>query len=228
MLPYIIKLQRLGRVDELIALVAHGFYPSSVYGRFCREISEYEVTSVKIIGKAIDGIFSLVKYAIVLLFLALVALVFLQVFNRFVLRDSLTWSTELANYAMMWITLLGSAVLMRAKGHMAINNVLDALHGVPRVVVCTISVLLQCLFLAAWIYGCVVFLPTVSAQYSPVLRLNMAMVNSVFIIAGILMLLAMFDYWVVKQGQATVYSEEDELIQRMKEETMNAGNRGEE
>ena len=98
---------------------------------------------MKIIGKAIDVIFNIIKYLITLLFIVLVVLVFLQVFNRFVLNTSMTWSTEIANYSMMWIALLGSAMLLRNKGHMAINNIIDALHGVPQKIVTIISVLLQ-------------------------------------------------------------------------------------
>lgn len=174
---------------------------------------------MKIIGKAIDVIFNIIKYLITLLFIVLVVLVFLQVFNRFVLNTSMTWSTEIANYSMMWIALLGSAMLLRNKGHMAINNIIDALHGVPQKIVTIISVLLQFVFVIAWIYGCTAYLPTVAGQYSPALRLNMGMINSVFLITGILMFLSLFDYWVVKKGQETAYSEEDELIRRMQEET---------
>lgn len=174
---------------------------------------------MKIIGKAIDVIFLLIKYLITILFIVLVILVFLQVFNRFVLNTSLTWSTEIANYSMMWIALLGSAMLLRSKGHMAINNIIDALHGVSQKIVISISVLLQFVFVLAWVYGCIVYLPTVAGQYSPALRLNMGMVNSVFLITGVLMFLALFDFWVVKKGQETAYSEEDELIRRMQEET---------
>ncbi len=177
------------------------------------------MSDLKTIEKAIDAIFVIIKWVIAVLFSVLVVLVFLQVFNRFVLRKSLTWSTELANYAMMWIALLGSAILMRSKGHMAINNVLDALHGAPKKAVMAVSVVLQALFLVGWIYGCAVFLPTVTGQFSPVLRLNMAAVNSVFLITGVLMLLAMVDYWVLKGGRSASYSEEDELIRRMKEES---------
>ena len=174
---------------------------------------------MKIIGKAIDVIFDITKWVITLLFSVLVVLVFMQVFNRFVLNASLTWSTEIANYSMMWIALLGSAMLLRNNGHMAINNILDALHGPAKKIITTISIALQAMFLISWIYGCVLFLPTVTGQCSPALHLNMAMVDSVFLITGILMLLAMFDYWIVKKGQEAAYSEEDELIKRMKEET---------
>lgn len=173
---------------------------------------------MNMIGKFIDVVFEILKYVIALLFSVLVILVFLQVFNRFVLQDSLTWSTELANYAMMWITLLGSAVLARNKGHMAINNLLDALNGAAKTALTVVSFLLQMLFLVAWIYGCMVFLPTVAGQKSPVLQLNMAAVNSVFLITGVLMLLAMVDFWVVRRGRLEAYSEEDELIRRMREE----------
>jgi len=173
---------------------------------------------VKIIEKIIDIIFIAVKYAIVVLFSILVVLVFVQVFNRFVLNVSVTWSTEIANYSMMWITLLGAAALLRNKGHMAISNVLDALHGIPQKVVTGISVLFQCLFIIGWIYGCIVFLPTVVGQYSPALHLNMVVVDSVFLLTGILMLLSIFDYWIVKGEHVTIYSEEDKLIQQAKED----------
>ena len=178
---------------------------------------------LKLIEKGIDILFLIVKYMIAVLFTVLVVLVFFQVFNRFIVRKSLTWSTELANFVMMWIALLGSAVLMRNKGHMAINNILDALHGAVKKAITVISVTVQFLFLIGWVYGCMVYLPTLAAQKSPVLQLNMAMVNSVFLITGVLMLVAMIDYWIIKCGREAAYSEEDELIKRMMEENSDAG-----
>lgn len=61
---------------------------------------------MKSIGKIIDLIFAVVKYFIAMLFGWLVILVFLQVFNRFLLNSALAWSEEIANYTMMWIALL--------------------------------------------------------------------------------------------------------------------------
>jgi len=84
---------------------------------------------MKSIGKIIDLIFAVVKYFIAMLFGWLVILVFLQVFNRFLLNSALAWSEEIANYTMMWIALLGASMLMRNRGHMAVNNLLDASKG---------------------------------------------------------------------------------------------------
>ena len=67
---------------------------------------------MKSIGKIIDLIFAVVKYFIAMLFGWLVILVFLQVFNRFLLNSALAWSEETANYTMMWIALLGASMLI--------------------------------------------------------------------------------------------------------------------
>ena len=125
---------------------------------------------MKSIGKIIDLIFAVVKYFIAMLFGWLVILVFLQVFNRFLLNSALAWSEEIANYTMMWIALLGASMLMRNRGHMAVNNLLDASKGTVKTMMTAISVVLQAIFLCSWIYGCVVFLPTVKGMRSPAKR----------------------------------------------------------
>lgn len=178
---------------------------------------------MKSIGKIIDLIFAVVKYFIAMLFGWLVILVFLQVFNRFLLNSALAWSEEIANYTMMWIALLGASMLMRNRGHMAVNNLLDASKGTVKTMMTAISVVLQAIFLCSWIYGCVVFLPTVKGMRSPATRLPMEIVDSVFLISGILMLIGLFDYWVVKKGCEAAYSEEDEMLRKIQEEQMNAG-----
>lgn len=173
---------------------------------------------MKAIEKIIDLIFLVIKYVIALLFGLLVVLVFMQVFNRFIVNKSLAWSEEVANYTMMWIALLGASMLMRNRGHMAINNLLDACSGTLKTVITAISVILQAAFLASWVYGCLLFLPTVKGMKSPAMRLPMELVDSVFLIAGILMLLGLFDYWVVKKGREAAYSEEDEMLKKLQEE----------
>ena len=114
-------------------------------------------------------------------------------------------------------------MLMRNRAHMAVNNLLDASKGTVKTVMTAISVVLQAIFLCSWIYGCVVFLPTVKGMRSPATRLPMEIVDSVFLISGILMLVGLFDYWVVKKGCEAAYSEEDEMLKKIQEEQMNAG-----
>lgn len=46
-------------------------------------------------------------------FWAMAVIVFLQFFTRYVLNDSLAWTEEIARYALIWITFIGAAVVVR-------------------------------------------------------------------------------------------------------------------
>ena len=63
------------------------------------------------------------------------------------------------------------------------------------------------------------FLPTAAQQFSPVLRLDMAMIYSIFLISSVLMLLGLIDYWIIHRGKIAAYSEEDELLKKVQEES---------
>ncbi len=47
-----------------------------------------------------------------------------QVFYRYVLNSSLLWAEEVGIYAMVWLTFLGSNLLLKAWGHIGINVLL--------------------------------------------------------------------------------------------------------
>ena len=81
-----------------------------------------------------------------------------------------------------------------------------------------VSVLLQVAFVIVLLLGIIEFFPVAAKQFSPVLRLDMAAIYSIFFISGILMLLALVDYWVIHRGKIAAYSEEDELLKKVQEE----------
>lgn len=186
---------------------------------------------MKTIGKIIDILFKIVEVVLALLFAVMVVLVFIQVLARFIFNSSTTWTEEIVNYSMIWVSMLGACVLMRVKGHMAIDNISNALKGIAKLLFNIVSVGFQVLFLVSTIIGFFRFLPTASIQVSPVLKLNMGLVDSIFLIAPILMLIGLFDYWAIKKGQQAGYSEEDELLKQVKAEAaaeaaLNEGSEG--
>lgn len=66
--------------------------------------------------------------AVLALMLAvLVASLVWQVFGRYALDRAPGWSEELARFLMVWITMLGSAVVMRENGHISVSVFVDAL-----------------------------------------------------------------------------------------------------
>lgn len=58
-----------------------------------------------------------------------------QVFGRYVLNHAPGWTEETARFLMAWITMLGSAMVIRRDGHVAVTVVADSLPPVPRAIV---------------------------------------------------------------------------------------------
>jgi TRAP-type C4-dicarboxylate transport system permease small subunit len=55
--------------------------------------------------------------------------VWLQVFSRYVLNDSLVWAEELTRFALAWSTMVGSAAAYRLGEHIGVTMVIERLHG---------------------------------------------------------------------------------------------------
>jgi len=96
----------------------------------------------------------LVDWAVVVLGMIMVALVFANVVMHNVFARDLAWTIELSELLMVWVTLLGGAAAARRGAHMAINELIDRLQVRQRQAV---EVLIQLLVLVtlgllAW-YG---------------------------------------------------------------------------
>jgi len=79
-----------------------------------------------------------------------------QVFGRYVLGHTPSWSEELARYLMVWLTMLGSAAALRSGGHIAVTTLTDALPPNARrvaLVVRDVALVCTCGILAWWGLG---------------------------------------------------------------------------
>ncbi|HUL38605.1 MAG TPA: TRAP transporter small permease subunit, partial [Thermodesulfobacteriota bacterium] len=64
---------------------------------------------------------NIVEWIAATLVVALAVVVFLQVFNRFVLKTPLAWSEELAMLLFQWVSFLGAAVGVKRMRHFGIE-----------------------------------------------------------------------------------------------------------
>lgn len=60
---------------------------------------------------------------IVLLMAAMTVLIIVQIFMRYVVQESLTWSEELARYLFVWATYLGVAYGVKKNAHICVEAV---------------------------------------------------------------------------------------------------------
>ena len=79
--------------------------------------------------KVSDRINKIVSYVGAVCFVVLIFACVLQVFCRFILNHSLSWTEELARYAFIWIYLIGASLLIGNGGHATVTAILDLLHG---------------------------------------------------------------------------------------------------
>ena len=63
----------------------------------------------------------ILEWIMIVIFALLVFDVLFQVFSRYVLGESFTWTEEFARFALIWITILGAAYLNGKKEHLSMD-----------------------------------------------------------------------------------------------------------
>src|SRR6266850_4434083 len=63
-----------------------------------------------------------VEYLVAAIFAAMCAVGLLQVFNRFVLNSSLSWSEEFQNFCHIWIVFLAIPIAYRRGAHLSVDS----------------------------------------------------------------------------------------------------------
>lgn len=69
------------------------------------------------------------RWLLVAMLAAMACIVFANVLLRYTVGESLVWAEEVSRYLMIWLTLLGTGLVLRHGGHIAIDNLQDALPG---------------------------------------------------------------------------------------------------
>ena len=78
--------------------------------------------------KRIDiGLTNALGWIMVLLLSGMSVIIFANVTMRYITGGSIVWAEEVARYAMVWLTFLGTGPVLRIGGHIAIENLQDTL-----------------------------------------------------------------------------------------------------
>lgn len=117
---------------------------------------------------------------------AIVAVVGLQVFGRYVLNDSPTWAENLALVLILYVTLIGAAIGVRDAGHLGFDLLIEMVPSGPRRWFQVIIQALVALFGIAMIYNGWVLGESVAGYKMPNLHLSEAVRYVPLVISGIL------------------------------------------
>ncbi|SBV97076.1 Tripartite ATP-independent periplasmic transporter DctQ component [uncultured delta proteobacterium] len=120
----------------------------------------------------------ILEFVVFILFAVMTTLTFAQVFTRFFLNASLSWSEELARFTLVWLVFTASILTYGEKIHIAVDALTCKLTGMTSHVVQICNRVCVLLFCCAVIAGAVEFLPVTALQKSPACGILMSYVYS--------------------------------------------------
>jgi len=146
------------------------------------------------------GIIWVTAIAVILLMTTMVVSILMGVFFRYVLNSALPWPEELARFAMIWVTMLGSGLVMRYGGHIAITFVITQLENWPKVLVILMGRILIIIFLCFLLWFGIDMTRRTSQQWSAALDWSMSIPNLAIPLGAALMLYHMGAAMIRREG----------------------------
>lgn len=140
-----------------------------------------------------DKINNITKYITFIMLAIMTATISLQVFYRYILGSSLTWSEEIARYLFIWVIMLGASIGIKERFHISITIIKDKLSGKAKQI---LDIILN---LGIGILGVIMvtsgaeLAQVVAIQLSPAMRLNMSLVYMSVPVSGILIVIHVLD-----------------------------------
>lgn len=130
-----------------------------------------------------------VEVVIFVVFLAIVIVGTMQVFNRFFLNLSLSWSEELQRYGQIWIVFLGIPVAYRHGVHIGMETLTNRLPPRGQAVFSVIVDILWIVLAVSLILGTATLMKFLHLQSSPGLGLRMDIVYAAIPVGAAYMIL---------------------------------------
>jgi TRAP-type C4-dicarboxylate transport system permease small subunit len=115
-----------------------------------------------------------------------------QVFFRYVVGSSISWSEELARYLMIWMALAGASVALRQGAHVGVTLLVERMGSKIRPWVLLLGKAVIAVFLFVVIREGITLGAFFASQKSPAMEVSMLWAYSGFFVAGIFMIVHLF------------------------------------
>lgn len=129
------------------------------------------------------------RWLLIVLLAAMAVVVFAAVLMRYFTTESLVWGEEVARHLMIWLTFLGSGLTLRHGGHIAIDNLQNALSPRWARALRLTIVLALLAFFATMVWVGVSYVERTRFQLTPALQLPFGYVYAAMPIGFLFMLI---------------------------------------
>ena len=135
-----------------------------------------------------SAILKVVEWIVIVVMAVIAAAVIIEVTLRDLLDMSIGIHEELTRYLMIWVVMLGSALLTHENSHVRISMLPDMLAGKRLFALECIADLVVIFFLSCFVYACATNLPSIVGQNTVTLGVGMVWFHAALPVGGALML----------------------------------------
>ena len=128
------------------------------------------------------------RWILILLLAAMSVIVFTNVVMRYTTHESLEWAEEVSRHMMIWLTFLGAGLVLRYGGHIAVENLQDALPRRGGVVMRAVVAALLFAFFGFMVWYGWLYMQRTFFQLTAVTQIPFAYIYAAMPIGGILLI----------------------------------------
>ncbi|TMW72260.1 TRAP transporter small permease [Alteribacter natronophilus] len=139
--------------------------------------------------RGIDVINKGIRYLLGIILAVMAIVIAYQVFSRFALGTSLSWSEELTRYLMIWLVFLGTSIALREKSLIGINILVERFPFSIQKIITSLVYIASIIFFLFIIYKGINVLDNVQNQRSPAMRISMMWAYAAVPVGAFFMLL---------------------------------------
>ena len=138
------------------------------------------------------------RWVLIVLLVSMAVIIFTNVALRYLTDQSIEWAEEVARHLMIWLTFLGAGPVLRYGGHIAVDNLQDALPRTAAVAVRTLIALLLLGFFGFMIWFGTLYVMRAQYQTTAATQISFAWIYAAMPVGGVLLvvhwLLILRDY----------------------------------
>lgn len=147
--------------------------------------------------KILDGVRKVTNVLVILLFAAVVVIVFGQVIMRYGFKNSLSWADETSRYCFVWLVYLGGTITIREGRNVCFDLVLESWPPRMYKIMFTLVSLIGTVFLAIVMYLGILVCQVNVGETSPIVSFPMELVYISIPLGGALMFVEQISYWLM-------------------------------
>ena len=134
------------------------------------------------------GLLAVNRWALIGLLAAMSVIIFTNVALRYLTHESIEWAEEVARHLMIWLTFVGAGPVLRYGGHIAIDNLQDALPRGLAVALRVVVALLLTGFFGFMVWYGWLYMQRTLFQLTAVTQIPFAYIYAAMPIGGILLI----------------------------------------